>query len=166
MSASRLLKVTLMRVFRIVSGAVAALTLVGGLAISEPSAASDRFSPGAAAAVGVLGGLAIGGAIAASQSPVYGAPVYAPPPPPVYYSPEPVYYAPPPPVYPRALQSATTNGSPAGDGSRVAARFATDRRKGPISWAFSSTNSYSLSGFPIHRMSGRSGTIQTRPSTI
>src|SRR6478752_5796760 len=98
MSASRLNKVTLMRVFRIVSGAVAALTLVGGLAISEPSAASDRFSPDAAAAVGVLGGLAIGGAIAASQSPVYGAPVYAPPPPPVYYSPEPVYYAPPPPV--------------------------------------------------------------------
>lgn len=103
MSASRLLKVTLMRVFRIVSGAVAALTLVGGLAISEPSAANDRFSPGAAAAVGVLGGLAIGGAIAASQSPVYGAPVYAPPPPPVYYSPEPVYYAPPPPVYPRCF---------------------------------------------------------------
>lgn len=94
-----------MKVLQVVSGTVAALTLVGSLAVAEPAAARDRFSPGAAAALGVLGGLAVGGAIAASQGPVYGAPVYAPPPPaygPVYS--EPVYYAPPPPpVYRRCF---------------------------------------------------------------
>ncbi|KAB0266090.1 hypothetical protein [Microvirga brassicacearum] len=99
-----------MKVLQVVSGTVAALALVGGLAAAEPAAARDRFSPGAAAALGVLGGLAVGGAIAASQSPAYGAPVYyapPPPPPPVYVESgpvygEPVYYAPRP-VYRRCF---------------------------------------------------------------
>ncbi|MGO4570925.1 hypothetical protein [Microvirga sp. 2TAF3] len=90
-----------MKISRLISGTALALALVTGAAAIQPAAASDRLSPGAAAAIGVLGGLAVGGAIAASQSPVYAAPVYAPPPPPppVYAEPAPVYYAPPPPVY-------------------------------------------------------------------
>jgi hypothetical protein len=91
-----------MKIFRMASGAVAALAVVTTLAAVEPAAARDRLSPGAAAAIGVLGGLAVGGAIAASQSPAYAAPapVYvAPPPPPASVYVEeaaPVYYAPPP----------------------------------------------------------------------
>jgi len=88
-----------MKALNVVSGAIAALVMIGGLAAAEPAAARDRFSSGAAAALGVLGGLAVGGAIAASQGPGYGAPVYEAPPPPVYVEPSyaPVYYAPPPP---------------------------------------------------------------------
>ena len=138
MSASRLLKVTLMRIFRIVSGAVAALTLVGGLAISEPSAARDRFSPGAAAAVGVSGWsggrrrdrrLAEPGLCSARLRAAASARLLL--------------------VRSRfitlrlrrrsiavASPSATANGCPAGAGSRVAGRFATDRQKARIARAF------------------------------
>jgi hypothetical protein len=76
---------------RSLTGAIAALTLVAGLAAAPDSHARDRLSPGAAAAIGVLGGLAVGGAIAASAAPAYAAPA------PVYMEPAPVYVAPPPP---------------------------------------------------------------------
>ena len=73
---------------RSLTGAIAALTLVAGLAAAPDSHARDRLSPGAAAAIGVLGGLAVGGAIAASAAPAYAAPA------PVYMEPAPVYVAP------------------------------------------------------------------------
>jgi hypothetical protein len=88
--------VTIMKIFRLVSGTAAALALVTGLAAAQPAAARDRLSPGAAVALGALGGLAVGAAVGAAvaqpQPPVvYRAP--APPPPPVYVEEQaPVYY--------------------------------------------------------------------------
>lgn len=78
-----------MKIFRFLSGALAALALAASIAATTPASARDRLSPGTAAALGVLGGLAVGGAIAASQAPAYAAPA------PVYVEPEPVYVAPP-----------------------------------------------------------------------
>lgn len=84
-------KVTKMKSFRFLSGALAALALAASIVATTPASARDRLSPGAAAALGVLGGLAVGGAIAASQAPAYAypAPVYVEP------APEPIYVAPP-----------------------------------------------------------------------
>lgn len=88
-----------MKISRLISASALALALVTSAASIEPAAARDRLSPGAAAALGVLGGLAVGGAIAASQSPAYAAPVYAPPPAPVYVEEAAPAYYPPAPVY-------------------------------------------------------------------
>ncbi|MBB4040957.1 hypothetical protein GGR34_002616 [Microvirga flocculans] len=76
-----------MKIFRPVSGAVAALALVTGLAAAQPAAARDRLSPGAAVALGALGGLAVGAAVGAAVAQPQPPVVYRAPPPP----PEPVY---------------------------------------------------------------------------
>ena len=59
-------EVTIMKIFRLVSGTAAALALVTGLAAAQPAAARDRLSPGAAVALGALGGLAVGAAVGAA----------------------------------------------------------------------------------------------------
>ncbi|HEX4095612.1 MAG TPA: hypothetical protein VHX64_02730 [Caulobacteraceae bacterium] len=70
---------------KILTGALAALT-VGGVALGGASEASARGwgpGPGAAVVAGIAG-LAVGAAIASNQP---------------YYAPAPVYYAAPPPAY-------------------------------------------------------------------
>lgn len=73
-----------MKMRKMIAILVAIAIVAGGTLSIVPAAKADGGRIAAGVAGGILGGVLLGGALA-------GGPVYAAPPPPVYYAPAPVY---------------------------------------------------------------------------
>ena len=73
-----------MQMKKMIATIIAIATISGGVMSMSTAAKADGGRIAAGVAGGILGGVLLGGALA-------GGPVYAAPPPPVYYAPAPVY---------------------------------------------------------------------------